>query len=203
MSTVEERRRRRLSVLRIVTDHGGLTAEAIGRRLGDVSAREVRDHIRMLRAEGRAIVIGDGGHGYWALDAIDDADRRARMVQLHWYRTRAYMIDAGTLLRQIGGITAVEIAQHALFDALVPAEGDEKLAERPVSMRDLASLPIERRRGVFELLATLLDGIARDPTAFAIERAALAERFGPVFLSKPQAEALAEAKRLLASIEVA
>lgn len=197
-----ERARTRQTVLRIIRETPWMSAEAIGRRMGDVRAREVRDHIRMLRAEGHEIVIGHGGQGYVLLEMVEPAEARAGLVREHWYRTRAYMIDHATLLRQIGNVTAVQVVQHTLFDCLVPAEAGQAIGDRPVSMRDLAALPIEKRSGVFELLATLLDGIARQPEAFAVERAALADRFGRVFLTRPEADALAEAKKLLATIGV-
>ena len=198
--TEVERNRRADSVLRCITESPGLSAVAIGRRLGGVDERVVRGRISELRARGQAIVIGESGHGYYLLDTIDDAKRRAKIVRLHRERSRAYLIDHARLMRQIGNMTAGAIAQHALFDILIPLEDGEKIADRPVSMDDLTHLPAERRSGVVKLLAKLLDSIQNDPVAWEAERAYLAERYGKVFLTKNEAAKLAHARRLLEEI---
>jgi hypothetical protein len=195
-----ERARQGSSVLRCIRENPGLSARDLAARLGGWTARRVRERIRDLRARGANIVIGTSGSGYYDLDGIQDAEARARAVRAHLGRTRQYLLDHVTLLKQIGGMTATAIAQGLLFDLTVPEEaGDEA---RPVSMEDLARLPASRRSGVLRLLVSVLDGIARDPTAFAVERAYLADRFGRIFITKREAAKLAEARRLLEEIGV-
>lgn len=198
--TDEELNRRADSVLRIVRETPGLSAGLIGKMLGDVSAREVRERIRRLRDRGEAITIGTDGQGYYHLDAIADERQRAEHVKAHRERTRSYLIDSSRLMRQIGKMTAVEVAQFALFDMLVPeVDGDDS---RPGTMADLARLPVQRRQGVTRLLVAMLEGIEHDPEAFAYERALLADKFRGIFLTKVEAAKLAQARKLLEEVGV-
>jgi hypothetical protein len=113
------------------------------------------------------------------------------------------MVDHARLMRQVGKMTAVEIAQASLFDLLIPDDPEEaSTATRPSTMADLARLPRERRAGVTRLLVALLDGLENDAQAFAYERALLADRFKGVFLTKIESAKLAQARKLLEEVGV-
>jgi hypothetical protein len=190
------------SVFRCIQETPGQTAEAIARRLNMVSARDVRERIRELRDRGASIVTGDDGKGYYDLDLIEAPQLRAGFVRAHRERTRAYLVDAAKLMKQIGQMSGLAIAQGLLFNLLVPeAEGEAKAA-RPATMEDLAKLPEARRTGVLALLVKLLEGIERDPVAYATERALLADRFGRIFITRGQAAAIARAKQALEEVGV-
>lgn len=193
----DELNRRAMSVKRIILDYPGSSAKKIGSMLGSVPAREVRDRIRRLRQLGEPILAGPNGQGYFHLDSLQDGRERARFVKAHDMRSRAYMRDYATLVRQVGEMTGEEIATHAVLDILVPAEAGEADARRPSTVQDLAALPPARRAGVLSLLETFLAGIAADPEAFRHERAALSRQFSGVFLTDDQAEKLRAARRML------
>jgi hypothetical protein len=213
MTTVtEDARRNSESVARIIRENPGLSASQIGLRLGLVdpsgagcsrgsAARQVREMIRVARQRGAPITIGIDGKGYYYLAADDVSDeQRAAMVRHHRARTGAYLAGHARLMQQIGQMTGVEVAQLALFDILIPArDGD---AQRPASMDDLASLPVERRAGLFQLFQRYLEAMQRDPRAFAAERAVVADRFGKVFITREEAGKLAQAKRLLEEVGI-
>jgi len=199
----EEQNRRADSCLRCIRENPGRSAEELGRLMGSLPAREVRDRIRRARDRGAHIVIGAGGVGYLDLEQVEDEKLRADLVKAHRQRSRSYLIDHATLMRQIGRMTATSAAQAVLFDLLVPdaAEGEPDTG-RPATMKDLARLPMPRRAGVVRLLVSLLQGIAEDPEAYAYERAYLADRFGRVFITRREAEKIAQAKRLLEDVGV-
>ncbi len=158
--------------------------------------REVRDCIRLLRQCGEPITIGASGIGYIHLEDQHDDHAHAVLVKAHRERTRSYLIDAAALMRQIGKMTATEAAQACLFDLLVPSiEGAE--SDRPVTMADLARLPDPKyRAGVLALMMKFLDGLAEDPVAFRAERAAIADKYGGMFVSRKDAETLRASKNL-------
>jgi hypothetical protein len=181
----------------------GLSAEAIGMRMGGRSAREVRKLIKAARAEGEPITIGQSGAGYYYLDeAALDGTQRAAMVNHHRARTKSHLLSNAKLIGQIGRMTAVEVSQLMLFDLLIPAvEGEDENA-RPVSMNDLAALPVQRRAGMFNLFKKFLDAMENDPVAFAAERTVLADQYGTIFISKIDAQKLAQAKKLLEEVGI-
>lgn len=206
VSSTDDRQRKALSVVRIITENPGLTAEAIGRRLGimaDDPGRPVRELIREARLSGEPISIGADGKGYYYLgeDGVDDG-KRADLVKHHRARTRSHLAANALLLRQIGQMTAAQVAQMALFELLVPATDDETGEERPDTWRDLARLPVDRRAGMFHLFRDYLDAMDADPQAFAYERAIIADSYGRVFISKAEADKLAQAKKLLEEVGV-
>lgn len=201
--TKEERDRRADSVIRLIQESPGLSAEAIGRRLGEIPARMVRERIRHARSMGHPVSIGADGRGYYYIghDGVGE-NRRAELVKHHRRRSRNYLEAHALLMRQISGMSALQIAQLNLFDLLIPRERNESDDDRPVSMDDLARLPAPRRAGVLHLVQHFLDALAKDPAAWEAERAVLADKYGPVFLTKGQATALRQAKRLLAEVDV-
>jgi hypothetical protein len=192
--------RQAASVLRCIKETSGLTGATIARRLGlaidaQNGARTVREYVRHLRANGEPISIGADGLGYVHLDSVTEEHERAALVIAHRERTRSYLLDHARLLKQAGRMTAVEVAQFAMFDLLVPQDKDAPDAPRPVDMADIARLPIPRRAGLLALLQTLLDGLANDPVAFEAERAVLADKYGGIFLTKANAAKLVQIKR--------
>lgn len=197
-----ERERLSESVLRCIRETPGLSARSIAGRLGlpgDGADRLVRTCIKRLRERG-ANLVAPGGAGYFDLDAVEDAEVRADMVRAYRTRTGKYLRDYAGLLKQISGMTTMAIAQQVLFDLTVPTAAED--TARPVSMADLAKLPPPRRAGLLKVLGKLLEGIAEDPVAFAVERAFLADRYGRVFLTKADADKVAQAKRLLEEVPV-
>lgn len=201
--TADERTRRADSVVRVIQEQPGLSAEVIGRRLGDVPARMIRDRILWARAQGHAISIGQDGRGYYYLgrDGIDDV-KRAALVKHHRRRSRNYLEAHAVLMRQISGMTSMAVAQMSLIDLLIPRLEGESEDDRPVSIDDLAQLPVGRRAGMLHLVQHFLDALAKDPAAWEAERAVLADKYGPIFLTTGQAKALRQAKRLLAEVDV-
>jgi hypothetical protein len=197
----EERQRRADSALRVIRESPGLTAWQIGRRMGEVTARDVRERIRLLRKGGVAIVALKAGGYVYLPDTLDDA-RRAEFVRDHRWRTREYMLDHAVLMKQIGGMAADAVAEACLFDLTVPLEECEKVERNLLGPDDLARLPEARRGGWTKVLVRMLDRLAADPEAWATERAAIASRFGGVFITAPERAKLAQAKKLLAEIGV-
>lgn len=192
-----EKDRRSDSVLRIIHDHPGLTAKAIGQLMGSVAAREIRDRIQRLRSRGYRITCGPMG-GYYDLEAVTDGKQAAELVKFHMARTRDYLIDHATLLKQIGKMTSEEAAERMLFDVTIPREDAD--ADRELGPEQLAQLPSKRRAGYTRVLCALLDRLQSDPAAFSVERAYLADRYGKIFLTKGDAAKLAAARKLLEEI---
>jgi hypothetical protein len=194
-------------VLRCIKETPGLTGATIAKRLGlpfsaEAGARTVREYVRHLRANGEPISIGADGEGYVHLDSVNGEHERAALVIAHRERTRHYLLDNAKLLRQVGKMTAVEIAQLMLFDLLVPDDKDAPDAPRPINMSNIARLPIPRRAALFSLLQTLLDGLANDPVAFEAERVVLADKYGGIFISKANAAKIAQIKRLFEEVNL-
>jgi hypothetical protein len=204
MYSNEEFKRRSASVLRFVKENPGQGAATIARCLGwpDPDGRSVRECIRFLRTTGEPITVGDGNQGYIHLDSCTDEHARALRVKAHRERTRSYLIDHAILMRQIGKMTAAEIATMYLFDLLVPSDIARELDNPPVSMADLAKLPVAGRAGVFQLMMTFLQGLADDPVAFTAERGAIAQRFGKMFLSAKDAATIAKVKELMSEVSI-
>jgi len=201
--TDDERTRRSDSVCRMMQECPGLTAADIGRRLGDVPARRVRDMIQWARDAGHPITIGAEGRGYYYVGADDVSDKqRAELVRHHRLRSQSYLIAHARLMKQTCHMSATEIAQLQLCTILVDRVEGESEDDRPVSLKDLARLPVERRAGVFALMCSFLDTLQKDPVAWEAERAVLASKYGPTFLTAGQAAALREAKRLLREVDV-
>lgn len=200
----QQRQRRADTVTRIIRETPGLNATQIGRRMGNTSSdpgRYARTYIGLARDAGEPITIGlDGGYVYLGEDGVDD-ETRAELIRHHRARTRDYMHAHARLLQQIGRMTASEVAQMALFEILVPQQDDDD-GERPESMSDLARLPVERRAGLFQLFRRYLDAMESDPEAFASERAVIADQYGKVFITKGEADKLAQAKRLLEEVGI-
>jgi hypothetical protein len=189
-------------VLRAIRENPGRTAKELGRILGAVAPREVRERIKRARDRGARIVIGVNGVGYIDLGQVEDETYRKDLVQNHRERTRAYLIDSAELMKQIGGWTAGAIAQQVLFDLLVPDGPAGGKESRPATMQDLARLPMPRRKGVVDLLVRMLQGIADDPEAYAYERTFLADKFGRIFITRGEAAKIAEARKLLEGVGV-
>ena len=64
----------------------------------------------------------------------------------------------------------------------------------------IARLAPPKRTALLGILTKLLDGLAEDPEAFAVERIALADKYGRVFMSTKDAAKLAAARKLLDEI---
>jgi len=161
----------------------------------------VRECIHRLRRAGEPITIFQTASGYVHLDDVKDPAMKASIVKAHRERTRSYMGDHAALMRQIGRMTAAEVAMQGLFDMLIPDEASTR-DTRPSTMADVARLPVQYRKNVTNLLVQLLDGIATDPEAFRYEQAILADKFGGVFLTKEKAAKLAAARKALEDVGV-
>ncbi|MCE5279402.1 MAG: AsnC family protein [Planctomycetaceae bacterium] len=196
----EELDRRADSVLRCLQENPGLSAADIGRRLGDVSGRQVRERIHNLRDRGHAITIAENGKGYILLDRVESEQRRASLVKAHRSRTRCYLSDHAKLMTQITGMSATAVAELTMFDQLISVADEEADADRPSTWAEIAKLPVERRTGLFSLLRRMLVGIKEDPVAFAAERTCLADEFGAIFLTKADKANLDKARQLLQEI---
>jgi hypothetical protein len=179
----EDFKRRAASVLRFIRENPGRGGSNIAMCLGwrDADGRTVRECVRYLRDTGEPITLAESCRGYILLDNDGDEHGRAQLVKHHRERTRSQLIDHAALMRQIGKMTAAEIATACLFDLLLPREIAQELDNPPVSMADLAKLPAAGRAGVFNLMMTFLQGLADDPVAFRAERAAIGGRFGKMF----------------------
>jgi len=195
MARIKEAEAERMtaSVVRCIREKPGLTAEQIAGRLGWQSefayaARAVRECVRLARDGGEPITLGERGFGYVHLDSIQDERQRALRVRLHRERTRSYLIGNARLMKALSRMTAVEVGQMMLFDLLIPDDGEAGGQARPVCMKDLAKLPPTRRQSVVRLVRNFLDALKDDPEAWEAERAALADAYGPVFITHEQAE---------------
>ena len=184
-------------VLDAIRRHPGLTADALALYVGYRNARSVRDRIRELRHRGEPITLGPDGVGYVVLgeDGLDD-HQRAETVRHHRERCRSFLISHAQLMRQVGRMTATEIAQHMLIDLTVLTEdGDDE--PLPSGMDQLARVPVERRRGLLDVFIGYLDAIANDPEAFRAERDVIREKHGGLFLTEGQVGMLRQAKELM------